>query len=53
MKKLTVRLRRSPEDSVVVGQLAEVDRRIYFEYDAGFLARGLSISPFKYRCERG
>jgi serine/threonine-protein kinase HipA len=53
VKKLTVRLRRSPEDSVVVGQLAEVDRRIYFEYDAGFLARGLSISPFKLSLRTG
>ena len=47
MKKVTVQLRRSPDESVVVGQLAEVDRRIYFEYDAGFLHRGLAISPFR------
>jgi hypothetical protein len=39
MKKLTVQLRRSPEDLIVVGQLAEVDRRIYFEYAAEFLRR--------------
>jgi len=47
VKKVTVQLRRSPDESVVVGQLAEVDRRIYFEYDAGFLHRGLAISPFR------
>ena len=47
MKKLTVQMRRSPSESIVVGQLAEAERRIYFEYDADVLSRGLQLSPFK------
>lgn len=53
MKKLTVKLRLSPGESIVVGQLAEVDPRIYFEYDAEFLGRGLQLSPFKWRSRPG
>lgn len=30
-----------------VGRLASRDGRIYFEYDAEFLRRGLELSPFK------
>lgn len=29
-----------------VGRLAQHERRIYFEYDAAFLERGLELSPF-------
>jgi len=47
MKKLTVRLTRSPDDTTIVGTLAEQDRRIYFEYDSAFLDTGLNLSPFK------
>lgn len=47
MKKLTVQLRWSPREAVVVGQLAESDRRMYFEYDRSFLERGWLLSPFK------
>jgi serine/threonine-protein kinase HipA len=47
MRKLTVRLRRSPADVLVVGQLAEVDRQVYFEYDSAFLDQGTQLSPFK------
>jgi serine/threonine-protein kinase HipA len=32
---------------MAVGQIAEVDRRIYFEYDADFMESGLHLSPFK------
>jgi serine/threonine-protein kinase HipA len=53
VKKLTVQLRLSPGNSVVVGQLAEVDRRVYFEYDAAFLDRGLQLSPFKWPLRGG
>ena len=46
MRRLEVRLGWGPED-VVVGTLAEQQRRIYFEYDASFLDAPLPISPFK------
>ncbi len=35
------------EDTLAVGRLASRDRKIYFEYDATFLARGLNISPLE------
>ena len=35
------------EDTFPVGRLASRNRKIYFEYDATFLARGLNISPLK------
>ena len=47
MRKLTVQLRRSPADAAIVGQLAEVDRTVYFEYDSAFLDRRTQLSPFK------
>jgi serine/threonine-protein kinase HipA len=53
MKKLDVRLTRSPGDEIIVGQLAEADRRVYFEYDPQFLDRGLQLSPFKLPLRSG
>ncbi len=53
MKKLSVQFRRAPDDAIVVGQLAEVDRRIYSEYDADWLRRGLQLSPFKWPLRPG
>lgn len=47
MKKLTVKLRRAPDDELVVGTLAEQNRQVYFEYDAGFIESGLQLSPYK------
>ena len=53
MRKLTVQLRWSPDTSTV-GLLAEVDRRIYFEYDADFLEpRTATFSPFKWPLRPG
>lgn len=46
MRKLEVRIDWGDEE-LVVGTLAEQERRIYFEYDAGFLRSPLLISPFK------
>ncbi|MBD0319814.1 MAG: type II toxin-antitoxin system HipA family toxin [Gemmatimonadetes bacterium] len=46
MRKLEVRLDWGDEE-LVVGTLAEQERRVYFEYDAGFLRSPLPISPFK------
>ena len=53
MRKLIVRLHWSPMNTVTVGELAEADRRIYFEYDGEFLRRGLRISPFKWPLRPG
>lgn len=53
MKKLTVKLRWSPKEIFTVGKLADADRRIYFEYDADFLQRGLQLSPFKWPMRSG
>ncbi len=47
MKSLEVRLVREPGDQRVVGQLAENDRRVYFEYDPAFLTEPIWLSPFK------
>jgi len=47
MKKLRVDWQRSPDDSICIGQLAESERRIYFEYDASFAELGIQLSPFK------
>lgn len=46
MRRVEVRLDWG-DKQVVVGTLAEQERRIYFEYDATFLDAPLPISPFK------
>lgn len=53
MKKLTVQLRWSPTQVLTVGQLAEENRRVYFEYDPDFLARNLQLSPLKWPLRPG
>lgn len=53
MKKLEVHLATGPGESRLVGQLAEADHRIYFEYDSGFLREPLWLSPFKLPPEPG
>jgi serine/threonine-protein kinase HipA len=53
MKKLEVRFTRQPGEEQRVGQLAEDRRRLYFEYDAEFLATGLNLSPFRIPFEAG
>lgn len=47
MKKLGVRFTRRPGEERVVGQLAETQRRVFFEYDRAFLSDPLWLSPFK------
>jgi len=47
VRRLDVRFTREPGDEFPVGTLAEDAGRIYFEYDAGFLARGLELSPLR------
>lgn len=46
MRRIEVRLDWGDEQ-LLVGTLAELERRLYFEYDAGFLDAPLPISPFK------
>ena len=53
MRKLEVRLTREPGHERVVGQLAEKDRRVYFEHDPAFLRDPLWLSPFKLPPEPG
>ncbi len=53
MKKLAVRFTRGPAESLRVGTLAEDRGRSYFEYDPGFLASGLNLSPVRLPFEAG
>ena len=46
LRKLEVRFSSGPGDSMLVGTLAEQNRRLYFEYSAPWLSRGLELSPF-------
>jgi serine/threonine-protein kinase HipA len=52
MRRLEVRLDWGDQE-IVVGTLAEQDRRIYFEYAASFLDAPLPISPFKLPIRSG
>ncbi len=52
MRRLEVRLDWEGEQ-LVVGTLAEQERRLYFEYDATFLSAALPISPFKLPARSG
>lgn len=53
MKQVEVRLRFAPDSELLVGRLAEAERRLYFEYDSAFIAGGLQISPFKLPLQVG
>jgi serine/threonine-protein kinase HipA len=53
MKKLEVRLHRTPDNVLPVGTLAEHERRLFFEYTPQFLATGLELSPFKLQLRPG
>ncbi len=53
MKKLEVFLTINPDDKRLVGELAESDGRVYFEYDSKFLENPLWLSPFKLPPEAG
>ena len=53
MKQVEVRLRFAPDREILVGRLAEAERRLYFEYDPAFVAGGLQISPFKLPLQVG
>ena len=53
MKKLDVYFTSAPEENRRIGELAEADRKIYFEYDSEFLKNPLWLSPFKLPPEPG
>ena len=53
MKKLIVRFHKSQAEVLVVGTLAEQDRKMYFEYDASWIESGLQLSPFKLPLQQG
>jgi len=46
MSELNVYYHGLKDNSLLVGQLASYKKKIYFEYDANFLAAGLNLSPF-------
>lgn len=52
MRKLDVQLELT-EGARRVGTLAEHERRIYFEFDPGFIANPLPLSPFKLPARPG
>jgi serine/threonine-protein kinase HipA len=52
MRRVEIRLHLA-EGEIVVGTLAEHERRIYFEYAASFLAAPLPLSPFKLPARAG
>jgi len=45
-QEITVRFATTPAVRCPVRVLAARDGRLYFEYDPGWLARGLELSPF-------
>ncbi len=47
MKRLRVELSGSPGSSMLVGEIAEQGRRVFFEYSPVFVDSGLALSPFK------
>ena len=53
MKKLGVYLTTAPGENRRIGELAEANRNVYFEYDPEFLQNPLWLSPFKLPPEPG
>ena len=41
------------DDKILVGRLALNNRKLFFEYDASFIATGLNLSPFKLPLKSG
>ncbi|VAW39587.1 HIPA PROTEIN, partial [hydrothermal vent metagenome] len=53
MQEVEVYFSPSPNQSSLVGILALHERRLYFEYDASWLQKGLELSPFILPCRPG
>ncbi len=51
--EIEVHFTKSPDESFPVGILAEKDNRLFFEYDSGWLTRGLELSPFTLPLQAG
>ncbi len=47
MKRLHVFLSVKPGDEILVGEIAEKEHRIYFQYSPDFLRKSLWLSPYK------
>ncbi len=47
MKRLNVFLNFKQEDELLVGEIAEREHRIYFQYSPVFLSKSLWLSPYK------
>ncbi len=53
MKELNVFFYRTTNDKFIIGRIAELQNKIYFEYDTSFLANPLWLSPYKLPPEPG
>ena len=53
MKELNVFFYRTINDKFILGKIAELQNKIYFEYDPSFLANPLWLSPYKLPPEPG
>jgi len=47
LKRLKVLLRLSEENEILVGEIAEKDHKVFFQYDTGFLTKPFWLSPYK------
>jgi len=47
LKRLNVYLSFKPEEEILVGEIAEREHRIYFQYNPDFLNKSLQLSPYK------
>ena len=52
-QELEVHFTITPDSSVKVGTLAQRKHKLFFEYDAGWLERGLELSPFTLPAKPG
>ncbi len=52
-REIEVYFTKAPQQSFPVGILAEKDNSLYFEYNQGWLDRGLELSPFTLPCKPG
>ncbi len=53
MKELNVFFFTSPKEKQLIGQLAQVEDRIFFEYAPEFIEKSLFLSPYKLPLESG
>ena len=51
--RLSVSFQFSPHERILVGTLSDFGRETVFEYDAGFLSRGINPAPFRLPLRSG